>query len=132
MGVVKCFIIEAVEQIQRAAVRWSSFEVVLLPKCKTRVLLPHYLENCKKNCLKSKTVKGEAYTLKDGTTAPARATKASCSCCRGCFMKFNDTEKVCLIDSFNHTGSKNLQDSYLLILLTGTGLEGNFPILIRK
>ena len=86
--------------------------------------------------------KGEAYTGRDGTTAPVRATKALCSCYRGRFMKFNDTEKACLIDSFNHIEVKTFRIHtsmawYLLNLLTGTGLEvaagleGNFPILIR-
>ena len=74
---------------------------------------PAHPETWKKTALKAKRTKGEAYTRKDGTIAPARATKASCSWCRGCFMKFNDTEKACLIDSFNDIGSKNLQDSYL-------------------
>ena len=88
---------------------------------------PAHPETWKKTALKAKRSKGEAYTRRDGTTAPARATKASCSCSRGCFMKFNNIEKASLIDSFNHIGSKNLQDSYLHGLISPQPVNRHRP-----
>ena len=41
--------------------------------------------------------KGEAYTGRDGTTAPVRATKALCSCYRGRFMKFMIQKRLVLL-----------------------------------
>lgn len=90
---------------------------------------PRNPSNWKRNIIKTKRVKGEAYEKLDGTVVDARRTLSLCRCSRKCFSRVSLEEKDKIIVDFNNLPTKDIQDAHLFGLVSRSavviGYHGN-------